>query len=101
MEVVSPDLLKVIEVCTNLLLGIPGVGPVLVKVFAWLGLISAILTALSMVTQMVLALPEIAARYAGAPALADKIKYWSDRIIYVLKYLSVFNAKKPPTQLLK
>jgi hypothetical protein len=73
---------------------LPYVGPVVVEILKWVGLVAGVMTALSVMAQALLAIPEIAARFAGAPGLAEKIKYWSDKILYWLKYFSVFNAKK-------
>jgi hypothetical protein len=72
----------------------PYVGPVLATIFKWIGVVSAVFTALSVAAQVIFALPEVAARFAGAPALAEKIKYWSDKILYWLKFFSIRNAQK-------
>jgi hypothetical protein len=60
----------------------PYVGPVLAEIFKWVGVVASIMTALSYTAQIILALPEVVARFAGAPALAEKIKFWSDKILY-------------------
>lgn len=73
---------------------LPLIGPSLLKVMNFVGLISAIFTPLSYFAQFVLRIPEVIARFSAAPALADKIKYWSDKIIYWLSFFSIRNAKK-------
>lgn len=73
---------------------VPYVGPVLVVVLKWIAIIAPIMTALSFFVQTILALPEVIARFNGAHSLAEKIRYWSDKIVYWLSYFSVRNAKK-------
>lgn len=73
---------------------IPGVGPVITAVFMVAGLVSGVMTALSICVQAVLAVPEIAARWKGAHAFADKVKALSDKILPWLRYLSMFNVPK-------
>jgi hypothetical protein len=60
----------------------------------WIAIIAPIMTALSYVVQAVLAVPELVARFAGAPALAEKLKWWADKINYYVQLLSIRNAKK-------
>jgi len=91
-QVVPPDaVLNILSVIQ----GLPYVGPVLVELMKWIAIIAPIMTALSFCVQAVLAVPEIVARYHGAQDLADKIKYYSDKINYWLAYLSIRNAQKP------
>jgi hypothetical protein len=93
-EVISaPDLL--IELL-QLLQSVPYIGPALVFFFKWIAIIAPIMTALSLCAQAILSIPEVVARFNGAHALAEKIKYWSDKIIYWLSYLSIRNAQKKP-----
>lgn len=73
---------------------LPYVGPVIVMILKWIAIIAPIMTAISFIVQGVLVIPELVARYSGAPALAEKIKYYSDKVNYWLKYLSIRNAKK-------
>lgn len=75
---------------------IPTVGPVVVQILKWVSVVSVVMTAASAFAQTVLMIPEIAARFAGAPELASKIKVISEKILYWLKMFSVFNARKPP-----
>lgn len=99
-------LLTVISVITNppeWLVGLPVVGKfvpkvlsVILTVFKWTGFVGAVMTALSVCVQSILKLPEIAARWAGAAAVADKIASVSQKIMPWLKYFSIFNVQKPP-----
>lgn len=73
---------------------LPYVGPVLVEMLKWLGFTAAMMTALSIVATTILRLPEVIARFAGAPELANRIEFWSSKIIYWIKFFSIFNAKK-------
>jgi hypothetical protein len=75
--------------------GIPKVGPIAVEVFKWLGVIASVFTALSVCLTVVLKIPEVAAKWAGAPELAEKIAKLNEKIQPWLKYLSVFNVQKP------
>jgi hypothetical protein len=68
--------------------------PVVGEIMKWVGVVASIGAVLSYAVQAVLMVPEIAARWSGAPGLADKIKYWSDKIVYFLKYISTRNAQK-------
>lgn len=73
---------------------IPKVGPVLVEVAKWLGVLASVFTALSLTLTVILKIPEITARWAGASEIADKIKALHDKIQPWLKYLSIFNVQK-------
>lgn len=77
------------------LLAIPLVGKYLVPFLAILGTIASFLTVLVPFAYGLLKLPEIVARWAGAEAIADKIKIYGEKIIYAMKFLSMYNAKKP------
>ncbi len=90
-ELAPPD--TVVNILT-FLQQIPYVGQFLLAALKWVAIIAPVMTAFSYVFQVILAIPELAARYSGAPALADKIKYWSDKINYYLKFLSIRNAQK-------
>lgn len=92
LSLTPPDWLGTV---VQFLAAVPYVGPVIVEVLKWVGLISAVATALSVLAQTLLALPEVAARWAGAHAIADKIKSVSDVVLPWLKWLSVFNVQKP------
>lgn len=91
-DILPPD---VIVQLILFLQSVPYVGPVLVMILKWVAIIAPVMTALSVCVQAVLAVPEVVARYHGAHDLADKVKYWSDKIVYWLSYLSIRNAKKP------
>lgn len=76
------------------LLSIPIVGKYLVPLLAILGTVASFLTVIVPFAYGLLKLPEIIARWAGADAIADKIKDYGEKAIYAMKYLSMFNAKK-------
>lgn len=68
--------------------------PVVAEIIKWIGVVVSTATFLSYALQGILAVPEIAARWAGAHDFADKLKYWSDKIVYWFKYISMRNAQK-------
>lgn len=73
---------------------IPYIGPFVLEACKWAGVIASLMTALSVCAIAILKMPEIVAKKAGANELADKIKVISDKVLYVLKYLSMFNVQK-------
>jgi predicted protein tyrosine phosphatase len=73
---------------------VPKVGPVVVEIFKWIGVVASVFTALSVAVSVILKVPEIAARWAGAGALAEKIEKLNEKVQPWLKYLSIFNVKK-------
>lgn len=75
---------------------VPYIGPVIVAVLKWVGLIASIATALSVLAQAILVIPEIVAKWAGATEVSAQIKKYSDLILPYLKYLSIFNVQKKP-----
>lgn len=90
-QVVSPDAVNAVLAFIG---AIPKVGPIIVTVVSWLGLIAGVLTVLSAAVQAFLSLPEIVARWAGAHDLANKISAISGTVLPWLKYLSMFNVQK-------
>jgi hypothetical protein len=91
VNVVPPEvILQILQV----LQAIPYVGPILVMILKWIAIVAPVMTALSVCAQVILALPEIVARYKGSHELAEKIRYWSEKIVYWLSFFSVRNAKK-------
>lgn len=76
------------------LMGIPSVGPILVKILSVIGIVCAFFTALSTFLQAVLIIPEIGLKIAGAKGLSEKIKSFSDKVLPILKYLSIYNVQK-------
>lgn len=73
---------------------IPKVGPIIVEVFKWLGVIASVFTALSLCIQAILAIPMIMAKWAGAHDFSEKVKKLNDTIQPYFKYLSIFNVQK-------
>lgn len=72
----------------------PKVGPMLQGAVEVIGGLGALFTLLSVFVQGVLVIPVVIARFAGAHALADKVKAFSDKWVPKLKYLSLFNVSK-------
>ena len=73
---------------------IPKVGPIIVEVFKWLGVIASVFTALSVALTVIVKIPEVTARWAGADEFADSLAEINKKIQPWLKYLSVFNVQK-------
>lgn len=75
---------------------IPVVGPILSKALLYLGIVSAILTSLiAFLLTTISALSKVL-NTAGLVNFAAKVQAFRDGpIMYWLKYLSMFNAKKP------
>ena len=74
---------------------LPVIGPILVQVFQWLGIIASILTALFIFLWTVLASLEKVLGAAKMTALAEKLAaLQNSKFMYYLKALSVFNAQK-------
>lgn len=73
---------------------VPYVGPVLVQVLKWIGIIASIFTALSLFLQAFCSILVGAAGVVKAKAFADWVSKVSGVILPWLKYLSMFNVKK-------
>jgi hypothetical protein len=75
---------------------LPVVGPVVTKGMVYLGIISSILTAgIAFLLSVLAALSGIAS-LANLTSFATKLTAFRDgKIMYWLKYLSMFNAQKP------
>lgn len=72
-------------------MSIPTVGPIVVEILKWIGVLSALLTALSSLLLAVSKAFEAAGKvWTGAV----KIKEYLDKAIYYVGYLSVFNVYK-------
>lgn len=78
----------------DFLSGLPWVGPFLVMVLKYVGIVAAVFTSASVFATTLLRIPEVIARWAGAEMLASKIADFHDKIVPWLDYLSVFNSKK-------
>lgn len=83
-----------LEGVINFVRALPYVGPVVVEILKWMGVISAVMTAISVCTITVLKIPQVIAKWAGASKLADQIQAISDKVLPYLKYLSMFNVQK-------
>lgn len=74
---------------------IPVIGPIVVTILQWLGVIVAILTALCAFLLVVLRSLSTVLSMAQLAEWAAKIKaFESSKIVYWLKYFSAFNAQK-------
>jgi hypothetical protein len=73
---------------------IPSVGPIVVEVFKWLGVVASVFTALSVAVSVIVKIPELAARFAGLPEIAEKLNKINEKVQPYLKYLSIFNVQK-------
>jgi hypothetical protein len=87
---------SVMQTGLSFLSAFPKIQAVLMTVLCVVGVVAAAFTALATAAQAILAIPEIAARFAGAHALADKIKGLADRLVPKLKFLSMYNVQKKP-----
>ncbi len=74
--------------------GVKFIGPAILFIIKWAGLVAGVMTVLSIFVQGLLGIPEVIARFSGAPVLADKIKSISDKVLPWVKYLSNFNVQK-------
>jgi hypothetical protein len=75
---------------------LPMVGPLVVKVLNWLGVLCSILTALAAFVMVVLKALTGVLNVAQLTELSAKVQAFQDgKILYWLKYLSMFNAQKP------
>jgi len=78
----------------GMLKAIPAVGKYLVYVFEFAAVASASLTALAVFLKSVLAIPQLAAKWAGATELAEKIKSFEEKVLPWIQYFSMFNVQK-------
>lgn len=73
---------------------VPTVGPILVEVLKWLGLVAAVLTALSAFLMALAKATTGIAQLAGFVAFAEKAQKFFDVVLKYTKYLSMFNVQK-------
>lgn len=74
---------------------VPTVGPILVEVLKWLGVLSAVLTALSALMMALSKALVGVAGMAGFTGFAEKAQAFFDKILKYTKYFSMFNVQKP------
>lgn len=97
----SPEVISPPDWLVGILLfiqSIPAVGPLLVKVSMWAGVVASVMSALSVAVQGVLSGLSGIAGWAGLSDLSEKIKGISDKILPWLQYLSMFNVQKKSEQ---
>lgn len=74
---------------------VPVIGPVAIDVFKWLGVVAAVMTALVTCLLSITRALVFAGRIQGmAPLMAWAMKLEKGKVMYWLKYFSVYNAKK-------
>lgn len=73
---------------------VPTVGPILIEVLKWLGIVAAVLTALATLMQALAAAFVGVAKMAGFVEFANKAKAFLDKILAYVKYFSMFNVQK-------
>lgn len=78
----------------NWLVTIPKVGPIVVEIGKWLGVIASVFTVLSVALTAIVKIPEIGLRFFKFVELAEKLAKFHDKIQPYIKYLSIFNVKK-------
>ena len=75
---------------------LPIIGPIVSKILVYLGIVSSILTAFIAFLLTALNSLSVILSLSGLAKFAEKVKLFKDgKIMYWLKYLSLFNAKKP------
>lgn len=91
MEEVPVWLKAVMDFVTS----IPGVGPVLLSILKWMGVVAAVLTgAATMITGVAMALKKVSAGL-GFQAFADKVDALYKKIWPWVAWLSMYNVQKP------
>lgn len=75
---------------------LPVIGPIVTKALLWLGILSGILTTLTGALLATIRMLLVAANYSGLLKLAETlVNFQNGRVMYWLRYFSMFNAKKP------
>lgn len=90
-----------LETVMGVAMKIPIVGPLLLQVMQWLGLIASVLTVLVTALMGAIQALNVILKWAKLTDLAVKvIAFQNSPIMYWLKYLSIYNAKKEVAQVL-
>lgn len=73
---------------------LPAVGPILVQIEKWVSIVAVVST--NLVVAIIGSVKAVSAglRAAGFSAQADSLEKFAATVVYGLKYVSVFNAKK-------
>ena len=82
-----------IKLIIDYIASIPVLGPYLGPAVYWLGIASAILTAISGAVYTILKIPEMGLIWAGAPNAAEKISWFRQKIMPWLLLISTMNVK--------
>lgn len=76
--------------------GLPVVGPIVTKVILYGGMLASILTLVAGTLMALLKILSGISSLSGLIAFANKVEaFQNGKVMYWLKYLSMFNAKKP------
>ncbi len=78
----------------DMLVGMPVLGPVLLSVLKWLGVVAAVATALSTGLTLVAKSLQVMGQAFGFVAFAEKVDVIYKQVWPYLAWLSVYNAKK-------
>jgi hypothetical protein len=92
--VAAPPGMEWIGMVLQFLMSVPYVGPILVKILEILSLVSVGMTALSAGVAAFIKGSEGILKLAGAHEKAKMIAEKGEKLLYWLKYFSMFNAKK-------
>ena len=92
--VAAPPGMEWLGMILQFLLGVPKVGAILVKLLEIMSIVSVGMTALAAAFQAFIKGSEGIAKLAGASEKAKMIAEKGDKVLYWIKYFSMFNAKK-------
>ena len=78
----------------DIILGVPVIGPILLGLLKWTGIIAAVMTALSGGLMLVAKSLEKAGTALGFVKFAATVKSWYDKIFPIVAWFSMFNVLK-------
>lgn len=93
-EVAATEVPGWLQFLMDLLVGIPVVGPILLEALKWLGVVSAVMTAVSTSLTLVAKALQVLGQALGFQQFAAKIEGIYNAIWPYLAWLSVYNSKK-------
>jgi hypothetical protein len=70
---------------------VPYIGPVIVEILKWMGVLASLLTAL---TTLLVFLAKLADKLGKTLVWFDKVKFILDKLVFYIGYLSMFNVVK-------
>lgn len=77
---------------------LPYIGPVVLFIVKWAGLVAGVMTALVVLVQSLSLAFQAAGILLGFDKFAQAVKKYGDIAVHYLKLLSMFNAQKKPPQ---